>query len=558
VRKLTEMEPTSKHPAGENTDELKATLENLERIKRSKSDLLANISHEIRTPMNAILTMSTLLKRSDPRPDQKEYCDSIDQSARALLRIIENMLELSRAEAGKFSLEIEIFELAKIVREVEEMIRPIVPPAVSFKVSVDSALSKYFKGDAGKIQQVLLNLLSNAARFTDFGEIELRVFPISTSGENVRLCFEVTDSGVGIPEVAFEKLFIPFSQVSPQSTKEKMGTGLGLAISRRFVEGMGGMIGVKSRFGMGSSFSFEVPLQNADRNETDLAESATIGELAFNGKVLVVDDNPSNIRVTKALLESMGLEVQSAEGGFEAIDKIETSNYDVVFMDCQMPDLDGFQTARRIRAREANGPRRVPIVALTAFVAKEVSERCEAYGMDDFLAKPIDFDQLSAVIGRFLTPTANLLESTTESIEKEPILRSAIVDFDALRRLRKLNPPRGEFDSSEDVIDELIRLYEKSVAKFWTRIDSVKKSGSPRELAECAHFLKSSSMSVGAIRVTDELQRLEQNRNAAALPADLEDSLQRLKRECEAAQREIKAWWREAKTEKFVDTSTPR
>lgn len=535
----------------EHHRKLKKTQEEAESASRAKSRFLANLSHEIRTPMNAVIGMSNLLLRENPRPDQKDYLETIRQSGHALLHVIQDTLDLSRIEAGKLRVELSHFDPRKLLQQISDIIRPSLHDSVRLRIDVDEKIPAVVKADAGRIQQVLLNLASNAAKFTDDGEIVLRATLKELSEHEVRVLFEVIDTGVGIPENAITDLFEPFSQVSPESRREKLGTGLGLSISKRLIEAMKGKIGVESHVGRGSRFYFDLPLAIVSDAPTELTADSSAGfdELRFSGHALVVDDNPANLKVAELTLRSLGFSVATALSGEQALHLIESDHFDLVFMDCQMPDMDGFQTTEAIRRIEQG--QRTPIIALTAHASKEAVDKCTAHGMDDFLTKPIDIEHLMAVVGRFLTPVATS-EPQNKATSPPPVARepkpAPELDFEVLERLRNLAPPRGEFSTSSDVIEELIRLFGTSVARSLPKIKDCISKDDAKALAAEAHFFKSSSTSVGANAVTSILDRLEKMKEKSPLPIEARDEFERLEAACGQAVMQLQDWWKREKS----------
>lgn len=527
--------------------ELNRSREVAERASRSKTEFLANMSHEIRTPMNAVLAMSALLQRTSPREDQKPYLDTIQQAGNSLLRILQGVLDLSRIEAGKLGIETQAFELNRVLKPVIEIVRPLLHDRVTLHVNVDSQVPRYLRGDAGMLHQVLMNLLSNAAKFTDDGEIRLSVSALEVTDKSCRLYFEVSDTGVGVPDSARHRLFQPFSQVNPASSREKQGTGLGLSISKRLVETMDGTIGFESHSGFGSRFYFEIPFLIADESTENLQPPEELGDLYYEGHALVVDDNPVNLHVAKALLENLGLKTSIATGGKAALNRVASEKFDFMLLDCQMPEIDGFEVARQIRARESESDQRLPIIALTAYASTEAAEACEIAGMDDFLTKPVDYEQLTTVIGRFLTPVA-ASEVQSQRTQEEPSRSNAnlqrSVDFDALTRLQRLAPPR-EFDSSQDVVRELIRLFKTSRERAIAKIRTAIESNDAKSLGEEAHFFKSSAMSVGAKGITRLLEQLEIARKIGHVPEGAIELANALIEECDCASNDLDVWLQE-------------
>ena len=549
----------------EQRDLLRRAREDAERASRSKSEFLANMSHEIRTPMNAVLAMTTLLMKHSPREDQREYILTLERSGRALLRVIQSVLDLSRIEAGKLILDDTPFDLHRLIRDAVDIIRPSLSDDVVLEVSFSPDLPRRVRGDGTHLQQVLLNLLSNAAKFTDHGQVTLEADHRAGEGGATVLSFEVRDTGVGIPANSLPRLFQPFSQVSPSSRRERMGTGLGLALAKRLVEAMNGTIGVSSIAGHGSSFRFEVPVVEIRSSET-ANRLDEMSDLVFEGRALVVDDNPTNLFVANRLVQTLGLDVVAESDGLSALDRMINETFDVVLLDCQLPDIDGFTIARRVREAERATGRHLPIIALTAHATPDVADACIKAGMDDFMSKPVDMDQLATIIGRFLTPKPTETDSAAFTGDEseapgEPI-SGPNVDVEVLARLRKLSPPRGEFSSSDEVIEELLRLFRTSRARSTLALARALEAGDGKAVGDEAHFFKSSSTSIGAKRVTSLLETMENARRNPAALAEAREAFSRLDEECDRALDEITVWLAQeraiARHTSFSATSTPR
>jgi signal transduction histidine kinase/CheY-like chemotaxis protein len=537
----------------EKQEALKRAREAAEAASRSKSEFLANMSHEIRTPMNAVIGMASLLLRNNPRPDQREFCETIQHSGQALLRIIQDVLDLSRVEAGKLSLESMPFDPRLLLHHVADMISPSVQPTVQVEVEIDESVPLSLYGDAGRLQQILLNIAGNAAKFTDRGEIRIRAKMIHQSEKLATVRFEIRDTGIGIPEAALEKLFQPFSQVDPGASREKLGTGLGLSICRRLVETMGGTIGVESKKGQGSSFHFELPLEVESSATSDVIFFETYDHepMQFSGRVLVVDDNPANRMVAARMLEAMGLEVTAVSDGDTAVNEALSNRYNLVFMDCQMPGVDGFEATRRIRSDElVNSRPHLPIIALTAFASRARARACLDAGMDDFIHKPVDFDQLNVTIGRFLTPMdsqpSDAEDSTglLSSSENFASGATATIDLTLLVRLLEL-PTRPGQPRTEELIEELIILFEKSRDRAQSTLKTHLAAGDAKAFAEAAHFYKSSGSSVGASRVTEILEELERARENGVIAPEATEKIIELEQAWNEAARALRDWWTE-------------
>ncbi|MCK6550044.1 ATP-binding protein, partial [Myxococcota bacterium] len=371
---------------------------------RAKSEFVANMSHEVRTPMNGILGMVELMLRTALSTRQREYARTIQRSAEALLAVLDDILDFSKIEAGKMSIDPQPFDLGLAIEDVAELFMPrIEEKGLQLVVKCDPTLPPRVVGDPARIRQVITNLVGNAVKFTERGKVTLSLVCIDHTARGARVMVSVSDTGIGIPRDRLDAIFERFTQADSSTTRRYGGAGLGLTISRRLVELMGGEIGVESDIGRGSTFWFKLllPVPEAQASgASDAAEPVIPQSLGRPLRVLVVEDNDVNRVVAMQLLAELGCLCDVATNGEAAIQLTERTSYDVVFMDCQMPGLDGFEATARIRQREAEAGGHLPIVALTANAMAGARERCTAAGMDDYLAKPVTLTTLGRALAR--------------------------------------------------------------------------------------------------------------------------------------------------------------
>lgn len=415
---------TERKMAEKALHQAKAAAEALQREKDAaeeaaniKNLFFANMSHELRTPMTGILGMLQLALEEDPAPTLREYLEISLRSARSLLQILNDILDMSRIEAGKLTIEENPFSLRRfITAEVEIMTPEVRRKGTDFVVSVAEEVPDMVVGDQTRLRQVLLNLIGNAIKFTKGGKVEMRVTAgRTTSNGKLEITFAVTDTGIGISDDKKELLFKAFSQADASHSRIYGGTGLGLAICKEIVELMGGTITFESKEGVGSTFSFTIPLVEAGSEcvttiRADYLLPETIIPAAVEERrprLLLAEDNPDSRMVFELMLQRANYDVDIAEDGLMAVELWEKGEYDLLLMDVQMPRLNGFEATRAIREKERGRGGHTPIVALTAHAGKEDEKRCLAAGMDTFISKPIDFIECLRLIGQTIKQKAS-------------------------------------------------------------------------------------------------------------------------------------------------------
>ena len=391
--------------------ELKSARDDAEAASRSKSEFLACMSHEIRTPMNGVLGMTELLMATDLSERQKKLSTNIYQSGKSLLHIINDILNFSRNEAGGIKLEPASFSLRESVFQLEDVLKPLAKENNNtLQVEFDDDVPQLVIGDANRLQQILMNLTSNAIKFTEDGNIDISVHQTQQSGSQCGITFNIRDSGIGIDAQHIDKIFESFTQADSSTTRKYGGTGLGLSIVRQIVEAMNGDISVTSEPGKGSCFTLQLPFEedctiadNDDENIKSTTPDQPAKLKSLQGlQILVAEDCAMNQIVIEAMLDQMGCDTTIVDNGELAVEAANNNSYEIILMDCQMPVMDGYTATEQIREAQQGTSVKTPILAVTANCLPDDKKRCFDSGMDDFLSKPFEQEQLSEMLLRHL------------------------------------------------------------------------------------------------------------------------------------------------------------
>lgn len=504
------------------TEKLEAARDQAIAGSRVKSEFVANISHEIRTPISGIIGMTELLLDGGLKGEDRSLALTVHEFAQSLLTIINDILDFSKMEAGKVDLEIMDFSTADLIEGTTELLAATARAKnLSLTVYVAPELPPVLQGDSVRLRQILMNLLSNAIKFTDKGEVAVHAESLGEDENTVKVRFSIRDTGIGIKKNVVNALFQPFAQADGSTTRKYGGTGLGLSICKGLVELMGGQIGFESIHGEGSTFWFTVPLAKSKEKPQHISQSnqsisGQHSRLEAPHPVLLAEDNPLLQDLALRQLRKLGLHAQAVSNGRAAVEAIKTGSYSVILMDCQMPDMDGFEATSAIRKLEKDTGKHVPIIAMTASAMKQDRDNCMSSGMDDYLSKPVSLEQLRGVLAQWLG----------HQVETEPLaLRLPLpgsndpIDVSALVQLY-----------GQESVSEILQAFLQEGQELIADLRQCVADNDARRAASISHQLKGLS-SVLSANDMNTLSRHAETLSKQSEFAQLSDTCKALQRE---------------------------
>ena len=478
----------------------------------AKSQFLANMSHEIRTPMNAVLGMADYIWDSNLTDEQRRSVKVMKQSSTLLLSIVNDVLDFAKIESGELSLSLQKFVCRDLLHSSFELLQlEAKSKGLRYRLQPLSELPDFLVGDSARLSQILVILLSNAVKFTAQGEVTLNVSSQALPEQKVRLTCEVTDTGIGIIPSKLSLIFDAFSQANSTMTRIYRGTGLGLAIAKQLVQLMRGQIGVNSQPGIGSTFWFWVDLE---QSSAPPKPHKTKANYRFKAKLLVAEDYPANQLVVQRFLEDLGCHVHLVSNGFEAVKALKKQHFDLVFMDCQMPFMDGYQATEAIRLNELtwDSGRHIPIIALTAHALTKDETKCKEAGMDEWVTKPFTRQDLSETLQKWLPKELIISDQPALKTDIKTLAKASNVVEDTTSINMKFFTQQFKLDNIDDLvfITSLTQAFQQNAAQTLSNLQLGIENEDAEQIRKLAHGLKSLSTNVGSGKLTELCMAMEQ------------------------------------------------
>jgi len=540
--------------------DLKLAKKELEKTMQIKEQFLANMSHEIRTPMNAIVGFTHLLLKANPTAEQKQYIDIIKTSGANLLVIVNDILDFSKLRSGKINFEQIEFSLSEAISNLTELFQPkALEKNIKLLTYIDKNISDYIIGDPTRLNQILMNLLSNAMKFTKQGEVKVMVNIVREDEQLIELKFLVKDTGIGIEENKLPTMFEAFTQASSETTRKFGGTGLGLAIVKQLVEQQGGSIAVNSKLNKGSEFSFTLAFKKGaeEMKSKKVIDEKLSESLPSEGlEILLVEDNELNAILAEKVLADWNWKVDVADDGFKALEKIQQKDFDLVLMDIQLPGMDGYETTRRIRAEMQAPVKNIPIIAMTAHALPGEEEKCLEAGMNGYISKPFEpenlYTKILSTLRNYARPgkkNGEAKQKSSPEIKKETIL----IDGDKMAgKHSDLTYLKGLAKGNNEFILQMLNIFIEQTPISIVNMEKALKDKDWKTLRMVVHKMKPSVMFVGLKEISGDVPLLEdytaEERDLDKIPA----LVHKIKLVCSEAVAELKEEVEKFNKEKVV------